>query len=178
MVIVSFFIRPPSQNNSERILGYITKLLYDEKPRLGERLTISKEEKRSTVFITIFNILWLVAFVISFGGIITILTRLHFNVVSQFIFIFFLAIVSFLSYRISLLANVYRVGERQGLTTFFVDFLFMPVIRVGRKLTQSIAQVNIFLMLFDFLIEAPFKSLFAFFDQWFYYLHAKTEELE
>jgi hypothetical protein len=54
----------------------------------------------------------------------------------------------------------------------------MPVIRVGRNLTQSIAQVNIFLMFFDFFIEAPFKYLFAFFDQWFHFLHAKTEELE
>jgi hypothetical protein len=91
---------------------------------------------------------------------------------------FFLAIVSFLAYRISLLANVYRVGEKQGLGTLLVDFLFMPIIRVGQKLTQGISQINIFLMLFDFFIEAPFKFLFAFFDQWFYFLHNKTEEME
>jgi len=178
MIIVSFFIRPPGQSNSKQILHFISQLLYEEKPRLGERLTVAKDEKRNGTFNVIFNVLWFVAFGISFGGMVIILSHLQFNIVSQFIFIFFLAIVSFLSYRISLLANVYRVGERQGLTTFIVDFLFMPVIRVGRKLTQSIAQVNIFLMLFDFLIEAPFKSMFAFFDQWFYYLHAKTEELE
>jgi hypothetical protein len=83
-----------------------------------------------------------------------------------------------LAYRIALIANVYRVGEKQGFFTFLVDFLFMPVIRVGRSLTQSIRQVNIFLFIFDFFIEAPFKSLFAFFDQWFYFLHSKTEELE
>ena len=117
-------------------------------------------------------------FCLSFGAIIYILTRLHFNFISEVIFIFFLAIVSFLSYRIALLAHVYTVGEKQGMGTLIVDFLFMPVIRVGRKLTQGIAKINIFLMLFDFFIEAPFKFLFAFFDQWFYFLHAKTEELE
>lgn len=178
MVIVSFFLRPPGQDNSRRILNYIEQLLYHEKPRLGERLVTAKEQKRSPAMEATFNILWLIAFVISFGGIILILSKLHFNIVSMGIFTFFLAIVSFLAYRISLVANVYRVGSKQGLVTLLVDFLFMPVIRVGRRLTQSIAQVNIFLYLFDFLIEAPFKLLFAFFDQWFYYLHAKTEELE
>lgn len=178
MVIVSLFIRTPGINNSKQILKYINQLLYEEDPRLGNKLLISRPKATDTKFVTVFNVLWLVAFTLSFGGMIFILTKLHFNPVSQFIFIFFLAIVSFLSYRISLIANIYRVGERQGLLTLLVDFLFMPVIRVGRKLTQTVAQINIFLMLFDFFIEAPFKYLFAFFDQWFYYLHAKSEELE
>lgn len=178
MVIVSFFIRTPGINNSKKILEYINQLLYEEDPKLGNKLLIARPKAADTKFATAFNILWLVAFGLSFGGMIFILTKFHFNPVSQFIFIFFLAIVSFLSYRISLIANIYRVGERQGLLTLLVDFLFMPVIRVGRRLTHSIAQINIFLMLFDFFIEAPFKYLFAFFDQWFYHLHAKTEDLE
>ena len=178
MIVVSLFMRTPGTDNSRRILTYINELLYSEKPRLGNKLVANKKQATDSTFNVIFNVLWLVAFVISFGGIIFILTKLDFNPISQFIFIFFLAIVSFLSYRISLLANVYRVGERQGLVTFIVDFFFMPVILVGRRLTQSIAQINIFLMIFDFFIEAPFKMLFAFFDQWFYFLHAKTEELE
>ena len=178
MVIVGLFIRPPGLANSRLIFLYIKELLYTDTPRLGNRLTVTKVEKRNKTFDTVFNVLWLFAFMISFGGIILILTKLHFNPVSQFVFIFFLAIVSFLAYRISLIANIYRVGERQGMLTFVVDFLFMPVIRVGRKLTQSIAQINIFLMFFDFFIESPFKYLFAFFDQWFRFLHTKTEELE
>ncbi len=177
MIIVSLFITTPGQDNSQRIFTYITRLLYDEDPVLGNKLVISKQNTEKG-FVTAFNILWLVAFCLSFGVIIYVLTQLHFNIISQAIFIFFLAIVSFLSYRIALIANVYRVGEKQGFGTLLVDFLFMPIIRVGRKLTQGIAQINIFLMLFDFFIEAPFKFLFAFFDQWFYFLHAKTEELE
>jgi len=177
MIIVGLLIRTPGQENSERIFTYITRLLYDEDPVLGNKLLISKPRTEKG-FVTAFNILWLLAFFLSFGAIIYTLFQLHFNLISQAIFVFFLAIVSFLSYRISLLANVYRVGEKQGIGTLFVDFLFMPVIRVGRKLTQGIQRINIFLMLFDFFIEAPFKFLFAFFDQWFYFLHGKTEELE
>jgi hypothetical protein len=178
MIIVSLFLRTPGVENSKLILKYIRELLFSENPQLGDRLTMSIKQDKNNTFHIVFNILWLISFVFSFGAIIYILTSLNFNLISQFIFIFFLAIVSFLAYRISLLANVYRVGEKQGLGTFLTDFFFMPVIRVGRRLTQSISQVNIFLYLFDFFIEAPFKLLFAFFDQWFYFLHRKTEELE
>jgi len=178
MIIVSLFIRTPNEDNSKRIYNYIQQILYEENPQLGNQLITEKAPKKNHALQVAFDILWLCAFVISFGGIILILTRLNFNIVSQVIFTFFLAIVSFLAYRISLLANVYRVGNRQGVLTLLVDFLFMPVIRVGRQLTQSISQINIFLFLFDFFIEAPFKLLFAFFDQWFYYLRGKSEELE
>jgi len=178
MVIVSLFIRTPGVDNSHLILKYINELLYQENPQLGDRLSMTIKKEKSGTFHVVFNVLWLVSFVLSFGAIYFVLSKLGFNIISKLIFMFFLTIVSFLAYRISLLANVYRVGEKQGLGTLLVDFFFMPVIRVGRKLTQSISQVNIFLYLFDFFIEAPFKLLFAFFDQWFYFLHRKTEELE
>ncbi len=178
MIVVGLFIRPPGIENSKMIYHYITQLLYEENPRLGNKLTTAKKQETSAAFHIAFNLLWLVAFVLSFGGMIVVLSKFHVNAVSQFVLIFFLAIVSFLAYRIALIANVYRVGDKQGLLTLLVDFLFMPVIRVGRGLSQNIAKVNFFLFIFDFFIEAPFKSLFAFFDQWFYFLHAKTEELE
>jgi len=178
MVIVGVLIRTPGEKNSRQILEFIHQLLYAENPQLGNQLIMIKNQKRSKVLHVVFDILWLTAFVISFGAITVILTKLQFNIVSQFVFTFFLAIVSFLAYRIGILASVYRVGDRQGLFTLLVDFLFMPIIRVGRDLTTGIAQINIFLYFFDFLIEAPFKLLFAFFDQWFYYLRGRSEELE
>jgi hypothetical protein len=92
-------------------------------------------------------------------------------------FVFFSAIVSFLAYRISVTASVYRLGEKQGLLTPVVDFLLLPIIRVGRQLTEGISQVNFIIFLFDFVIETPFKELFAFFEQLFYFLHTKRDEL-
>lgn len=174
MIIVSLFIRTPGSDNTKLILNYVRQVLYDEKPRLGNQLVIKKQADRPN---GVFTTLWLSAFLISFGVIIYTLSRLHFNVISQGIFIFFITIVSFLAYRISMAAHVFSVGEKQDLLTPFIDFLFMPVIRVGRRLTQSISQINFFLFLFDFLIETPFKVFFAFIEQWFKFLHEKTEDL-
>jgi hypothetical protein len=177
MIVVSLFIRTPGNDNTELIVTYIKNLLYEESPRLGSGMNVQKMPKKGGTVDAVFNILWILAFILSFGAIIFVLIKLHFNPISQVIFVFFLAIVSFLSYRIALTANLYMVGEKQGLLTPLVDFLFMPVVRVGRRLTHSISQVNFLLFVFDFFIETPFKLLFAFFEQWFYFLHSKSEEL-
>lgn len=177
MIVVSLFIRTPGNDNTERIVRYVKKLLYEESPRLGSGLNVQRVPKKGGTVDAVFNILWVFAFILSFGAIIFILTKLHFNPISELVFIFFLAIVSFLTYRIALTANLYVVGEKQGLFTPVIDFLFMPVVRVGRRLTHSISQVNFLLFVFDFFIETPFKLLFAFFEQWFYFLHTKSEEL-
>lgn len=178
MIVVSFFIRTPGKENSERIVAFIHQLLYSDTPNIGNQLHLKKHEGKQKPITFVFTILWFFAFILTFGGIASILSRLGFNIISQLIFLFFLTIVSFLSYRISLTAHIYQLGDRQGWFTPIADFLFMPIIRVGRSLTQSISQVNVLIVLFDFLIEAPFKLLFEFFEQWFSFLHAKREELE
>ncbi len=175
MLVVSLSFRASGVENTARIQNAIELLLYQEKPQIGENLTIKKRRSKPS---TIFSALWLFAFLFSFGFIVSFLKIIGFNVMSIGIFLFFLAIVSFLAYRISLAAHLYRMGDRQGLLTPFIDFLFMPIVRVGRELTSNISKVNILLFIFDFFIETPFKLLFAFFEQWFVFLHAKREELE
>lgn len=175
MLFISFFFRPPGPENTLRIYNAIKILLYDDNPRLGEVMSVKKQTTRPRA---IFTILWLFAFLVSFGAIIYVLNLIQFNFVSIGIFLFFLAIVSFFAYRLSLIASLYRMGERQSLLTPFVDFFFMPVVRVGRDLSSNISKVNILLFIMDFFIETPFKLLFAFFEQWFVFLHSKREELE
>ncbi len=177
MIVVSFFIHTPGQENSDRIYDYIDKLLHVDNPIYGSPLFIKEGKEKRTVLSVVFAVLWILAFVISFGFVYMVLNDLQFNFVSKGIFIFFLAVVSFLSYRITLTANLYRLGEKQGLLTPIIDFFFMPVVRVGRKFTEGIAQVNFLLFVFDFVIETPFKSIFAFAEQWFRFLHDKREEL-
>lgn len=179
MIIASLFIRTPGDANSKQIFSYIRNVLHDTPASVGSPMVLRiKKERKASLSNTIFTALWFLAFVISFGGVFYILSLLHFNLVSQLVFAFFLAVVSFLSYRISLTAHLYSVIEKQNLGTFIVDFLFMPIVRVGRQLAQSVQSINFLLYIFDFVIETPFKWVFAFFEQWFGFLHSKREELE
>ena len=177
MVIASFFLQAPKKDNSERILKYIQMILSQDSPKIGNPLIIKKHPDRRPLLNAIFTILWLLTYLLSFGLVIYILTKLHFNPISQGVFVFFLAIVSFLTYRIGLMTREYVVEGKQGAIMPVFDFFFLPIVRVGRQLTEGISQINILLFIFDFIIETPFKGIFGFFEQWFFFLHAKREEL-
>lgn len=178
MIVVGFSIRTPGEKNSRLILSRIHSLLFDEVPKNGRLIDFPVPDKKPrSVMEWIFGILWVTAFLLSFGAVSLGLSLLHFSVVSQMIFIFFLAIVSFLAYRINITAHEYSVENSQGILTPIIDFFFMPIARVGQYLTAGISQINIFLFLLDFIIEAPYKGLVGFFDQWFFFLHSKREEI-
>lgn len=178
MIIISFFIRTPGRDNSQRIFSYIQTLLFDPRPSLGEPLRIQKNPEKNNLIEAVFTLLWFVAFLVAFGLLVFILTKLHFRWISQGIFIFFFTIISFLSYRIYLMSKTYTVEDRPGIFAPIIDFLLMPIVRIGRHLTEGISQINVLLFIFDFIIEAPFKGISAFIEQWFFFLHAKREELE
>jgi len=177
MIILSFFLKAPGKDNTERIIARINSLLFDQVPQLGKGLIFSHKPKARNAMDTIFTIVWFATFVLSFGAIFYVLNLLRFNIVSQFFFIFFFAIVTFLSYRIKQAADLYTVKDKQSILTPFVDFFFMPIARVGRYLAEGISQINIFVFLLDLIIETPFKGLIAFFEQWFFFLHSKREDL-
>lgn len=179
IVLASFFVKKPGAENSVKIVKRIESLLFDERPTFAAPAVFSLESKRRAGIIdAVFDVFWFAATFASFGLIIYILSILKFNVVSQAVFIFFLAIVFFLIYRIYQIAHSYTVSNKQSFLTPIVDFLFLPVAQVGRYLTEGFAQINIFLFILDFVIETPFKGLFAFFEQWFFFLHTKREYLD
>lgn len=178
MVLASLFIRTPDNNNTKRIYDKVMGILFVDKPELDRPLILSlKPESKHPVLNFIFTILWWVAFMLSFGLIIYTLNRLEFSPASQGVFIFFMAIISFLTYRISQTAGSYTIAVRQEFLSPIADFFFMPVIRVGRRFTEGLSQINIFIYIFDYLIETPFKEIFGFLEQWFFFLQTKREEM-
>lgn len=177
MIIAAFFLKTPKRDNSNRILHYLHAVLSENDPKIGNPLIIKKIPDKRPFLNAVFTILWLLTYLLSFGLVVYILTKLHFNPISQGIFLFFLAIVSFLTYRIGLMTKEYTVEEKQRALMPVFDFFFVPVVRVGRHLTEGISQINVLLFIFDFIIETPFKGIFGFFEQWFFFLRAKREEL-
>lgn len=179
MIIVGLSIKTPGKENSLRILDRLNQILQDLEGDGSQFLRLQKGGKKTDPLLQIiFVLLWLLALVLGVGTTIFILTSLRFSEVSQAVFIFFLAIVSFISYRISQIAHMYSLAEeKQSLNSIIFDFLFMPIIHVGRDLTENISKLNLFLFVFDLAIETPFKIIFAFFEQWFLYLRTQREKL-
>src|SRR3989344_4176336 len=139
MVLVGLFIKTPSKENSFRIVTKINSILFEENPVLNPPLVVRKKPKKTEPILgLVFFLLWLATFVLSFGAIIFVLNKLGVNPASQGVFVFFLAIVSFISYRINRTANMYVLrDDRDSLGLLLADFFFMPFIQVGRRLTTA-----------------------------------------
>lgn len=180
MIAVGVLIKTPSRENSLKILRKINTILYDEPPHLEQTLVVKRKPSKTDPFLwVLFITLWLTTFALSFGAIVIVLSRFGIHPLSQFIFIFFLAVVSFVAFRINRTAYMYIMKDKkENLTSLLFDFFFMPFIQVGKRLTLAISQLNIILFIFDFIIETPFKGIFAFFEQWLLFLRTQREKLD
>ena len=124
----------------------------------------------------IFTALYTVMFVVIFGGIFYLLTVLHFSIASQGIFVFFLCVVAFFAYRIRQSAQVYRVRSGRPGTTLW-DMVLLPVLSTGNKMSQGLSKLNVLVFAFDFILEAPFKIILRFLDDWVQYLTMMKDEV-
>lgn len=180
MFVTTLFISSPNKKNSFQISELIKNVLTEENPSLIRSMHFDvKSAKHKGSFILIYSFLWLLALALGILAINMLLNVFQFSVVSKFVFVFFLALVSFMCYRISQIPRKYILQkERQGIRSLLFDFFFVPFIQLGKTLTIGISQINIFLFIFDYLIEAPFKQMFGFIEQWFFFLRSQRESID
>jgi len=67
--------------------------------------------------------------------------------------------------------------DRQGVFEPFMDFFLMPVLQAGQFLSKEIAKINIFIFFFDFILEAPLKTIFEVFEEWIRFIRVKKDEI-
>lgn len=176
MFFVGLLIKVPGLANTQRLIDGVKKLLGDE--RLGVQEILAPQPRtRAKKFW--FTVIYAVAFLVSFGLIFAVLSAIDFTWISILIFVFFLCIVSFFGYRLRLTARQVVVIEgRRRTLAVIADFFFLPILRAGKWLSMSINRINIFIFIFDFMFEAPFKMFLAVLEEWFAFMREKKEELQ
>ena len=178
LYLVAGFVSVPGADNTKRLIDRIKTIIYDFDSLKDEKdVYTSKQKIRRPMLTAIFSFLYLLTFIISFGCISYLLAALHFNLASQIIFVFFVTLVSFFAYRINVSAKEYEMTDRQGFLSPLIDFFFLPILRVGHVLSREIAKLNIFIFLFDFILEAPLKVIFEVVEEWVHFVRSKKEEI-
>jgi len=178
LFLLSSFMTVPGTDNTRRLIERIKIIIYHPEEYQNSPDVFSWHPKHKRPLLSgIFSILYLFTFLISFGAIAFILTKLHFNIASQAIFVFFVALVSLFAYRIRQSAKEYEMIERQGMLEPIVDFFFLPILYAGDLLSKEIAKINFFIFLFDFILEAPLKVIFEVIEEWIRFIRTKKEEI-
>lgn len=178
LFLVAGLFNVPGADNTRRLIDRIHKLLYHFDKIANEKDTFTERQRdRRPVLTVAFSFFYFATFAITFGLINVILSALQFSVPSKIIFVFFVALVSFFAYRIRHSAKEYEMIERQGLLEPFMDFFLMPVLQAGQFLSREIARLNIFIFIFDFILEAPLKVIFEVVEEWIRFIRVKKDEI-
>lgn len=177
MFLIATSIRVPAEQNTQKIIQGIKEVVYDP----AEKVILGKREgalRTSPVLNVIFTLVYFLAFLITFGVIIWLLKTLEFSIVSAFLFILFLCVISFFGLHLRNGAKELVVlNKRENIFVIVFDFLSLPILRVGRWITRHTSKVNVFMFIMDFIIEAPFKVLVETVEEWVAFQREKKDEV-
>ncbi len=177
LFLIVLLTRTPSQENTNKIIEGIQEIAVVGQER-QQNIILRPPTKRGVLTSVIFNFLYGVSFLASLYFIYRVLTLLNFNWVSIIIFLFFLAFVSFFSVRVTKGVKELLVVERkESLIAFLVDLFYMPIILAGKWLSKNASRVNVFIFIFDFIIEAPFKVLVNVAEEWTRYVRERRDNI-
>jgi len=175
MIAIAMTIRAPGQKNTQVMIKGITDVLSSQ---LGETVYIREPKKRNLFTWILFNLVYLIIFLIPFILIIYFLHLIDFSYLSIILFLVFLSIVSFFGLRIRNFARELVVlRKRENIFNEIIDFLVLPFIRFGRFLSLNFSKVNVFIYILDFIIEAPLKIVLQAFEEWIAFFKEKKEDL-
>jgi hypothetical protein len=141
-----------------------------------DTLTANSFESRASFAYYFFSTLYSIFFVGIFVLIFYVLGLIGFRFFSKLIFIFFLTIIAFFAYRISQIAKVYSWKKQSKESSSLIDMIFLPILTIGSLLSQGLSKLNFLAFAFDFILEAPFKLILGFVDDWVQFLSMKKEE--
>ncbi len=178
MTAILAFFKIPGEENTKRIYQRIIEII-DKDMSFETKVSFmpkkSKPKKPTLVFG--FTVLYSMTFIVTFSLIYEILSYLNFNLISQLIFVFFVSVVTFFSYRIKQITNELKLQEKESVITPLIDFFFMPILSAGKFFSQEISKLNFFIFIFDFIIEAPFKLIIEVVEEWINFVKKRKEEI-
>jgi hypothetical protein len=178
MWVTTTQIKLPSKKEKEALVNRTWYILQNFELLNTEQDVLKdvEEESKKGVGYFVFSTLYSLFFVGIFAGIIFILGKIGYTIFSEIIFIFFLTIIAFFAYRISQITKIYSWKDIGSERTTFMDILSLPILAIGSRLSQGLSKLNFLAFAFDFILEAPFKIILGFVDDWVQFLSVKKEE--
>lgn len=176
MMIAGFFIKTPGIKNTQMLAKMVNQAVYDHLPP-GKPMTTLKNIRTKNYLI--FNFFYSVLSLAVLAGVVILLANLDFNTVSIGLFFVFVSLVSFLSFRIRAKAKEFEVkADEDSLFFGLFNFLLLPFVIIGKFLSDKWSDYNFTLFFWDFIIEAPFKTIMSVFEAWLSFNREKREDFE
>ncbi len=177
MAFLVLSIRPPSEENLQGNILEIMRLVYETSQKIS--YTIRMPRKQNAIVSLFIYIFYLLSFIVSFGFIIKVLTKLQFSILSQIIFLMFISLISFAGLKLRQRSKelVIKEDKRGVFFTGLLVFFAMPIVRTGKWLSGKLTKYNIIMVFINAFIEMPLQIFFEFMEQMMSFLREKKEEI-
>ena len=176
MIVTSFFVRIPGRSNTNLLTSMLCDAVFEGELKTV-KLTTLKTKKRSgyIAFNAVTTVLALAIVALVAWG----LYALKFNAVSIVLFFVFVSLVSFIAFRIRATARELEVRSTEdSVFSGVFSFVLLPFIIIGKSLSDKWSQYNFTLFFWDFIVEAPFKTIIGVFESWLSFVREKGEDFE
>jgi hypothetical protein len=177
MWITTMQIHLPSQKEKAALVERSWYILQNfELLKNEEDVLTNVEPKESRGFLYwVFSTLYAIFFIGVFAAIFFVLGKIGYTLFSELVFIFFLTVIAFFAYRINQTAKIYSWKEN-GEGSSFMSIISLPILAIGSRLSVGLSKLNFLAFILDFILEAPFKLILGFVDDWVQFLSLKKEE--
>lgn len=172
MVLLRTTLTLPTSANTVRLVRQAQEILYEDRKS-------KKLHRRKKQFGSAYNALYVLFILSVFVGVSWLLLfYAQFEWIHLVIFFVFLSGASFLGFRLSrMIREVESIDSEQNGATILRDFLYMPFVVVGQKISETYAQLNLVAMVLDMVIELPLKTVLRLVRQWSHFISAKKDQL-
>ncbi|MBI2041815.1 MAG: hypothetical protein HYT20_02210 [Candidatus Nealsonbacteria bacterium] len=176
MAFLVLSIRPQSKQNEQLAVMEVMKITYERERK--DTYEVRPSRKRGFVLNSVIALIYLLSFAGSFGLIFWELRRLDFSIISIVIFLIFISLISFTGVKIRQRAKELKVEkDEESFFNIFIDLFSLPIIQVGRWLSNQWVKYNAIVILFNSLLDMPFQVFVEFLEQWRSFLKEKKEEI-
>jgi len=167
--------RLPSKTNIDKVIEEIQNIIYHQE---GEEIYEIRIKHGRRLITTIFIILlYLLGLIITVGGIIWILHAIKLPPTSVAVNTLLAAVMIFGAMVVRQRAKELAVEDRTTFLEFFVDFLSIPVGKIGQWLATKWKKYNIVSVFFTTLIDMPFFAFINFIENWSSFLKERKSEI-
>jgi hypothetical protein len=181
-VLVMWFlvstIKLPGVSEQEALIDRAEQIVFDyEALSLGSLVLNSLDAGMSIIQFAVFYVVYGALFFVMFAAIIAGLAYLKFTVASILIFVFFLCVIMFFAYRIRQTAQIYTYNSKESRRSSLLETFALPMVAVGGVVSREVSRLNFLVFIMDFVLEAPFKIILQFLDNWTRFLTLKKDEV-
>ena len=176
MFLLVIFIKPPKEDNLDKVLKASEDLLYDH-PKY-EIYEIKLEENTSPVGKLVISSFYIISTILLFVGIGFLFYVAKLPMTSVVYDTFTIAVTFSAALAVRNKSKELQVGESGKFGEFLFDIFTVPVAKVGTFLSSKWKEYNVVAIFTNYLVEVPFVAILNFIELWSKFIKERKAEIK